>query len=597
MSKEPILIVGAGPAGCTLALLLAKRGVPTVVLERRNEPLLHPAAHVINARSMEIWREASPPLAERIAALSPQPEEISVIRWSAGLDKEPLGEIDLVRDDPKRVEMIRSHSPYLISHIGQHLLMPVLWEALEDEPLVDLRRGVNVTDVKCGADSVRITTLGHGAFEGSWAIAADGANSSARQAAGVTMEGKTLARMGSVFFHAPSLFPGPNRPLLTWIYQPEFCGVLIAHADDDYILMTAYLHEAQAIAADSGTYWSKALPKVIGSMDDVTVRSYGTWEMTSQLADSFRAGRLLFIGDAAHRFPHTGGFGLNSGVQDAQNVAWKLAAVLSGQAEPALMDTYEAERRPVITRFAEQSVSNHFLLDTVTKPVGVTNRSLHHATEAFARAPFTWVPGSLMARVCTGLTTIQMRRTALLAETGRRAQRVTAKVRAAIPEQLEHFASTGLEFGYTYAGPLVAAERSPQPSIGDGVVDYLPTTWPGARLPHAIIGAGEVEGPLCDALSADGLTLITADSPAWTKTVDAVAEGFNVRVLELRAAQSEAQESLISTFEVGVEGAVLVRPDGHVVWRTAMPAHAGRSGLERYLEEHWGQYFRAGSWT
>jgi len=213
--------------------------------------------------------------------------------------------------------------------------------------------------------------------------------------------------MGSVFFHAPSLFPGPNRPLLTWIYQPEFCGVLIAHADDDYILMTAYLHEAQAIAADSGTYWSKALPKVIGSMDDVTVRSYGTWEMTSQLADSFRAGRLLFIGDAAHRFPHTGGFGLNSGVQDAQNVAWKLAAVLSGQAEPALMDTYEAERRPVITRFAEQSVSNHFLLDTVTKPVGVTNRSLHHATEALARAPFTWVPGSLMARVCTGLTTIQ----------------------------------------------------------------------------------------------------------------------------------------------------------------------------------------------
>jgi len=509
----------------------------------------------------------------------------------------PLGQIDLVRDDPERVETVRSHSPYLISHIGQHLLMPVLWEALEQEPRIQFRRGVNVTGVEHRADSMRISTSDHEFFQGSWAVAADGANSSLRQASGIAMEGKKLARMGSVFFHAPQLFAGTTKPLLTWIYQPHFCGVLIAHANDDYILMTAYLHNQQDIAADSGTYWSKILPKVIGSMDDVAVRSYGTWDMTSQLAESFRTGRLLFIGDAAHRFPHTGGFGLNSGVQDAQNVAWKLAAVLSGQAAPALMDTYETERRPVIARFAEQSVSNHFLLDTVTKHFGVTNRSLHHATETVAREPIARVPGPLMARICTGLTAMQMRRTARLTGTGRRAQRVTAKVRAAIPEQLEHFASTGLEFGYTYAGPLVAAEQSPQPIIGAGVVAYQPTTWPGARLPHAIVGAGDEAGPLCDALSADGLTLITADAPAWTKTVDAVNGEFNVHVLELRATQPEAQDFLISTFEVGAEGAVLVRPDGHVVWRTAMPAHVGRSGLERYLKQQWGQYFRAGTWT
>jgi len=595
--KVPVLIVGAGPAGCTLALLLAKRGVPTVVLERRTEPLMHPAAHVINARSLEIWREVSPALAGRIAALSPQPEKISVIRWSAGLDNGSLGEIDLLRDNPERVEAVRSHSPYLISHIGQHLLMPVLWEALEEEPLVDFRTGVNVTGVQRGVDSVRVSSADHGSFEGPWAVAADGANSSLRQAAGVGLQGTTLARMGSVFFHAPRVFAGPTRPLLTWIYQPHFCGLLIAHADDDYILMTAYLHDRQAIAADSGAYWSKVLPKVIGPTDHVAIRSYGTWDMTSQLAESFRTGRLLFIGDAAHRFPHTGGFGLNSGVQDAQNVAWKLAAVLSGQAEPALMDTYDTERRPVVARFADQSVSNHFLLDAVTKPFGMTNRSLHRATEAFARAPFTWLPGLLMARVCTGLTAMQMRRTALLSGTGRRAQRVAAKVRAAIPEQLEHFASTGLEFGYTYAGPLVAAERSPQPTIGAGVVEYRPTTWPGARLPHAIVREGDETGPVCDALSADGLTLITADAPAWTKIVDAVAGGFDLRVLELRAARSEAQGPLISTFEVGVEGAILVRPDGHVVWRTPNPAHLGRSDLQRYLEQQWGQYFRAGSWT
>lgn len=193
--------------------------------------------------------------------------------------------------------------------------------------------------------------------------------------------------MGSVFFHAPGPRPpGTIRPLLSWIRQPAFCGVMIAHANDDYILMTAYLHPEQETARDSRRYWERTLPRAPGSTE-VTIRSTGTWTMTSQTARAFRRGRLLLAGDAAHRFPHTGGFGLNSGMQDTHNLAWKIAAVLRGGAEDALLDTYEPERRPVVERFAEQSVANHFPLDEVTAPVGITNRTVRQTTEALALPP------------------------------------------------------------------------------------------------------------------------------------------------------------------------------------------------------------------
>lgn len=87
--------------------------------------------------------------------------------------------------------------------------------------------------------------------------------------------------------------------------------------------------------------------------NDFELESTGTWVMTSQTADSFRQGRLLLLGDAAHRFPHTGGFGLNSGVQDAHNIVWKLDAVLSGAASDSLLNTYDTERRPVVEKFAK----------------------------------------------------------------------------------------------------------------------------------------------------------------------------------------------------------------------------------------------------
>lgn len=588
--STPVVIIGAGPAGTTAALLLARRGIRTVLLERRTSPLFHPAAHVINARTLEIWNEYSPELAKSIAAMSPPHEQVNLISWYGDLAGDAIGSIDLL-SDPERKAIVESQSPYMVSHIGQHILMPVLWDAVDAEPLIEFRRGVSVESVESNSGDARIAfrTLTGDVDElgAPYVLACDGANSATRDAAGISLTGPVLANMGSAFFTSNTLFPDDARPLLSWIYTPDLCGVLISHADHRYILMTAYLHPAQEIATNGRRFWEKTLPKALGT-NDFTLESTGTWVMTSQTADTFRHERLLLLGDAAHRFPHTGGFGLNSGVQDAHNLAWKLDAVLSGGAGPELLDTYDTERRPVVEKFAEQSVANHFRMDDIGKRVGITNAMLAKATQAVGRAPLNKIPGRLIAPIAAAATRKQMSRSRSLRPDVPGSAELRAGIAAAIPLQLEHFVSTGLQFGYLYDSPLIDHDASTKPV--EDVVDYVPTTCPGARLPHALVSVdGKLVSPH-DVLDPNMLTLFTFDGSAWEPVVAGMRDvrpGMSLVVLD--APVGVDRNELISLYEVGETGAVLVRPDGHVAWRT----NDSGSSLSDFLETQWRRYYAA----
>ncbi len=591
MDTHPVVIVGAGAAGCTLALLLARRGIPSTVVEQRTDARLHPAAHVINARTLEIWNEASPSLIRVLEAITPPIDTVNIIRWCTDVRAAPLGEIDLL-SIPEQLAEVRAHSPFLISHIGQHLVMPALWDALDGEELIDFRRGwrASMASVDETAPTLRLTPPGSAAIDvvPRFVIAADGANSALREAAGIEMEGPVLANMGSVFFHAPGLYPdGQSRPLLSWIYHPRFSGVLIAHADDDYVLMTPYLHPAQRIAQNSVDYWNQQLPNVIGTTE-YHIRSTGTWTMTSQMADAFRRGSLLLIGDAAHRFPHTGGFGLNSGVQDAHNLAWKLDAVLNSGASESLLDTYDVERRPAVARFAEQSTTNHFKLDEVTASLGVTNRSLHQATEIMAKPWLSWIPDRMMAAIAEVMTTAQTSRTKRLLLQNVKGRRSRQLMADAIPGQVEHFVSSGLEFGYAYDSPLIdTAIEGPCPD-GD-VFRYSPTTHPGARLPHTpVLDETGTATTLHRLIRAKGLTLFTADEPHWSAIVQRAGTTVPIAVIPLVATSPDDHKALLALLEIDDHGAVLVRPDGHVVWRSRVRSDDGTADeLGQFLARAW----------
>lgn len=588
MTDTGVIVVGAGAAGSTTALMLARRGIRTTVLERRARPLEHPAAHVVNATSLEAWERVDPDLAAAIVAESPPLEEIRTIRWASRVG-DAIADLDFVTGDPEELALVRTFSTYLRSHVGQHLLMPKLWDALEREPLVDFRRGVAVRGIDHRDDGTITVTESNGASHATrYVVAADGANSSLREAAGIELDGPVLAHMGSAFLHAPGLYaPGETRPLLTWIYQPDFAGVLIAHADDSYILMTVYLHPAQEIARSSRTYWERTVPKVLGR-GDVTIRSTGTWSMTSQLATRFRDRGLFLVGDAAHRFPHTGGFGLNSGVQDAENLAWKLHAVLAEGADDSLLDTYDEERRPVIERFAEYSVRNHFKLDEVTRPFGVSNKSLHGATRAVTRPPLSWLPPRVTAALMERGTRMQLARTAGLDPSSRHSERLRRHVVETVPDQVEHFVATGLEFGYSYRGGLTAPAAGAPPAVGDGVRHHVPTTWPGHRLPHVpVVDRGRVV-PIRTLVRPTGLTLMTFDDAAWQAwAVERVAHlpvAVEVQPLTL---PDDLPEVFTDRLEIGHRGAVVVRPDTHVVWRSLTAPAASGPELIDFLREAW----------
>lgn len=591
----PVVIAGAGSTGATAALLLARRGIPTIIVDRRADELTHPAAHVIHGRSLEIWREADPALAEEISGLAPPIESVNLIRWCSDLNGPPLGEIDLA-SRPEQLARVRSHSDFLVSHVGQHQLMPVLWSALDDEPLVDFRRSTRVEHVEQHGDAVTATMSTGEEVTARYIVGADGSNSDLRESAGIEMHGPVLARMGSAFFRAPGLYPADARPLLSWIYQPNFAGVMIAHADDHYVLMNTYLHPDQDVASSREDYWTRTLPAVLGEGLEVDIVSTGTWTMTSQTAATFRRGRLILAGDAAHRFPHTGGYGLNSGVQDAHNIAWKLDAILSGAATDRLLDTYEVERRPVIDLFARHSVANHFHLDSATKYFGVRNTMLQRATTAMSRRPLSLLPGRIAAPLAERVTRAGLARTRILESTGWRAQRVRDLVAGNIPGQLAHFVSTGLEYGYRYDGPLIASEPGErEPAIGsDDVVEYRPTTKPGARLPHTVIDTPD--GPRSSLELVDPrpttLTVFTADAAQWTEVLDlattAVAP-LTTHVVDLRDATSP--KTAADLYGVGTLGAVVVRADGHVIWRTDRHARAGGPELLDTIRRRWLPFF------
>ncbi|NWH09474.1 MAG: FAD-dependent monooxygenase [Alphaproteobacteria bacterium] len=584
MAKDgKVVIVGAGPVGCTAALLLAKNGIQTDLIERRSHPVLHPAAHVLNARSLEIWASIDRRLAQAILDASPPPEELLEIVWYTALSGRRLGHIATV---PGGEDLLRimEQSAWRSTHLGQHKLEPLLWKQIEQTPLITLHRGMtfeSATETETGVKVVARTGTMPVEFKGRYLIGADGANSAVRQGCQIPMDGPELAHVASAFFRADlSRFFPQRPPLLSWIYNENFVGPLIHHYDNHWILMSPYFPSVQSGEDFTPQRWRQLIWGAIGSRAvDISLISTGTWTMTSQIAERYRSGRIFLVGDAAHRFPPTGGFGLNTGAGDAQNLAWKLAGVLSGALCEPVLDTYETERRPVAAANAAQSVKNHFKMDLVTRHFGLKSGGAASFNKALGAPPLSWLPrGRRQGLVERGLARAR-RGAAALAITSRKSDELRGRVAADIAQQQEHFSARGLEMGYAYAQGIVMPENSPKPVAGAGVVDYRPTTWPGARLPHAWCGnkAGEISTH--DLLEPGAFLLLTGPGRAlaWSEACAKLSAhcALPIRLAELA---DGANPNLVSywerIFEVGADGAVLVRPDGHVFSRFMAPDEA-----------------------
>jgi 2-polyprenyl-6-methoxyphenol hydroxylase-like FAD-dependent oxidoreductase len=357
---RPVLIAGAGPVGLALAIELNLRGVECLVVEPRLQPTrLRPRAKTLNARTMEHARRWG--LAGRLRAAAPLPvswsQDVSFCTTFLGREIARFTGVLGLADD--------GDSPERGQQMPQYVLEEVLREVVTELPTVDLRLGWRLQSLDAaGPGPVRAILRDPAGVEvpvtAEYVVGADGARSVVREQIGARYVGATALRpnTGLVFRSRKLVSAVPHPPAVqTWLLNRQTPGMMGPIDRDGLWWLIAFGVDGRAADFDPHRLISGALGRDPGDLP-IEVVSTDPWTARMELVDRCRSGRVFLVGDAAHLNPPFGGHGLNTGIGDAVDLGWKLAAVLAGWGGPGLLDSYEAERRPLHRRVIDEATTN-----------------------------------------------------------------------------------------------------------------------------------------------------------------------------------------------------------------------------------------------
>src|SRR6478672_12924131 len=541
MSTSRVLIVGAGPAGATLALLLAEHGIDTFVVERRGGPPTHPAAHMLSTRTLEIFRELG--LEHDVRRLSSRIYELRNIIYATSLTGPELGRITLYDPESTEAQLLQTVSPTRGVNLSQHVLASLLWDQLEACKRVEFQRGSVYQSHRETSDGVEVRVTGPDG-DGEWVatgrylIGADGAGSHVRRTCGLQMRGPVLQHVISVHFSAdlrPYLWS--RRGPVIFTFTPRGLGIIIVHSSpDDFVFQIPYFPPVQRLEDFTADDCRRKIRDAVGHRElAVDIHSVQSWAMTAQIADQYRRGRTFLIGDAAHRFPPTGGLGLNTGVHDAHNLAWKLAWEISGRAPANLLDTYEAERRPIGIANTEHSVKNFDGLMDVYAALGLPRFGVRALQALAGSQPMAAIPRRASRWAVTTLMTVAMQRIGRATSRGRIGARLRDRVQEVIAHQGGHFRTWGLDLGVHYGRGFLD-----EGDISDDVVNvafYTPVVRVGGRLPHAWVQYNGARVSTLDLPARETLTVLAASQhkSSWRDAQTAVGHPLTVIGVDLAA--------------------------------------------------------------
>lgn len=515
-SDQQVVIVGGGPVGLTLAIDLGQRGIRCLLIEARTEALFLPKMERCNARSMEIYRRLG--LADEIRAASSPTNASMDIGLVTTFAEAPAVRLPYPNVDECREAVAATTDgslplePYQV--ISQYSLEPLLREHAEKLENVEVLFGHELVEFAQNETGVSSTIRsGDGStFEvrSDYLVGCDGGRSLVRKTLGFKLEGDgSLAERNQIFFRSPDLFEKHGaKPCRMYFFMNADRTVLTVQDDPTYLrINTGFAgndDETVAFVRD-----------LLGLDVEIALVSTNSWKLHLLVADHFGKDRVFLAGDSLRLVIPTGGLGLNTGIGDATDLAWKLAAALEGWGGPRLLASYEQERRPVALRSVAGSRYAHQgqrIWQELMRP----DIDLGRPEAA----------GVLRA----------------VAHVGAATQRRTHEM-------------VGTELGYVYAGSPVIIEGD-ELDLPDVPEVYIPTARPGARLPHMWLADGSA---LQDRLNNTGFTLLLLEGEDAHGIDTAFAErGIPLTVLALD------QADLRTVYDAS---AVLVRPDLHVAWR------------------------------
>lgn len=563
--RTPVLIVGGGPSGMTAALCLAACGVASVILEKRQSLARHPKAHEISARTIEILTSLGISMRQMVKESSPH-EDASRILFCRTLGEE-LGRIDLGAKEIAAKYAAHTHTerPYL--NLSQTELEKILRQKVLATKQIRLLTDCDWRSLRQNAE--RVISVARDAATGmaleihsQYLFCCDGAGGSCRSQLGIAMQGPDkIQDFANAYFTDDLRGRLKTKAKLFFILKPDAAGTFIAHhAGRRWVYHVPVMTPYEKIEDYTEEVFRERIARALG--DDSfkgNIVSISSWRMTAQIATTFQSGRCFLVGDSAHRFPPTGGLGLNSGVADAHNLAWKIAALVKGEASVQLAATYETERKPVVTINCDESRHNFFKLYDVPRALGLNAALLPRIMALLSAVPLRWFGRKFRATALRYVYALADRRL----KQRRQNPRIAARVRSVVNDQREHFDRIGLDLGYVYHdGAIVAAGEKAQFS---GVADYRPSFLPGARLPVFGWQRGKANYSSTETLRYDRFTLFVAEADAvvWKSAVAAARLSARLQLTVLPETIFTAGLTK-PTREIFEHGALLVRPDGHV---------------------------------